>query len=119
VLLSYVICVIDCTSDVCNRLYKGVLVIVMVPSFPSAVIPDSEILTLSQEEMGEVSNSLCQGKGVPPKNKTDFRSFCLATMMWVHHLGPTSIKEFKVSKLLTYFIRVQTQIYFMSCEMED
>lgn len=61
--------------------------------------------------MGEVSNRLCQNKGVPTKTKTDFRSFCLATMMWVHHLGPTSIKEFKVSYLLTYFRRVQTWIY--------
>ncbi|CAM4652612.1 unnamed protein product [Leuciscus chuanchicus] len=74
------------------------LVIVMVPSFPSAAIPESEILALTEEEMGEVSNRLCQNKGVPPKTKTDFQSFCLATMMWVHHLGPTSIKEFKVQE---------------------
>lgn len=82
----------------------------MVPSFPSAAILESEILALTEEEMGEVSNRLCQDKGVPPKTKTDFRSFCLTTMMWVHHLGPTSIKEFKVRSLLTYFRRVQTHM---------
>ncbi|KAK7116906.1 hypothetical protein R3I94_023260 [Phoxinus phoxinus] len=70
----------------------------MVPSFRSAAILESEILALTEEEMGEVCNRLCQDKGVPPKTKTDFRSFCLATMMWVHHLGPTNIKEFKVQQ---------------------
>ncbi len=60
--------------------------------------------------MGEVANRLSQIKGVPSKTKTDFRSFCLATMMWVHRLGPTSIKEIRVSSPRTYFRRVQTQI---------
>ncbi len=83
----------------------------MVPSFPSAAIQESEILSLTEEDMGEVSNRLSQLKGVPSKTKTDFRSFCLATMMWVHRLGPTSIKEFKVSSPVTYFRHVQTQIY--------
>lgn len=64
----------------------------------SAAIQESEILALTEEDMGEVSSRLRQHKGVPAKTKTVFRSFCLATMMWVHHLGPTSIKEFKVQE---------------------
>ncbi|XP_016348542.1 uncharacterized protein LOC107693605 [Sinocyclocheilus anshuiensis] len=64
----------------------------------SAAIQESEILALAEEDMGEVSNRLSQHKGVPAKTKTVFRSFCLATMMWVHHLGPASIKEFKVQE---------------------
>ncbi|KAL0150373.1 hypothetical protein M9458_054190 [Cirrhinus mrigala] len=48
--------------------------------------------------MGGVSDRLSQNKEVPPKTKTDFRSFCLATLMWVHRLGPAIIKELKVQE---------------------
>ncbi|RXN07736.1 neoverrucotoxin subunit alpha-like protein [Labeo rohita] len=61
----------------------------------SAAIQESEILALAEEDMVEVSDRLSQHKEVPPKTNTEFQSFCLATMMWVHHLGPTSIKELK------------------------
>ncbi|RXN14387.1 hypothetical protein ROHU_028666 [Labeo rohita] len=60
-----------------------------------AAIQESEILALAEEDMVEVSDRLSQHKEVPPKTNTEFQSFCLATMMWVHHLGPTSIKELK------------------------
>ncbi|KTF95408.1 hypothetical protein cypCar_00037723 [Cyprinus carpio] len=64
----------------------------------STASQESELLALIEEDMGEVSKRLSQHKRVPAKTKTVFRSFCLATVMWVHHLGPTSIKEFKVQE---------------------
>ncbi|XP_016107798.1 uncharacterized protein [Sinocyclocheilus grahami] len=83
----------DCLAEYFHS--KGFLI---QEGHDSAASQESEILALAEEDMAEVSNHLSQHKGVPAKSKTDFRSFCLATMMWVHHLGPASIKEFKVQE---------------------
>ncbi|KAA0702514.1 hypothetical protein E1301_Tti021316 [Triplophysa tibetana] len=57
----------------------------------SAATQQTEVFALVEEHMGEVSNRLRRHQVVPAKSKTEFRTFCIATLMWVHRLGPTRI----------------------------
>lgn len=66
----------------------------------SGNLEEAEILAVAEVEMGDICKRLCEQKGVPEKSKTVFRSFCLATLMWVHHQPPSAIKEFKVRKYI-------------------
>lgn len=53
-----------------------------------------------EADMAEVSRRLGQRCELPPRTQTDFRSFCVATLMWLHRLGPGSVRELRVREWL-------------------
>lgn len=73
----------------------------------STATPETEVLALAEEHMGEISDRFRRHQVVPAKSKTEFRTFCIATPMWLHHLGPTRLRDFKVSSKPTNFRHIE------------
>ncbi|XP_073804140.1 uncharacterized protein [Danio rerio] len=53
-----------------------------------------------EADMAEVARRLSQRCELHPGTQMEFRSFCVATLVWPHHLGPGSIRELKVREWL-------------------
>ncbi|XP_073805098.1 uncharacterized protein isoform X1 [Danio rerio] len=49
-----------------------------------------------EADMAEVARRLSQRCELPPRTQMEFRSFCVATLVWLHRLGPGSVRELKV-----------------------
>ncbi|XP_073805101.1 uncharacterized protein isoform X2 [Danio rerio] len=48
-----------------------------------------------EADMAEVARRLSQRCELPPRTQMEFRSFCVATLVWLHRLGPGSVRELK------------------------
>ncbi|XP_073766069.1 uncharacterized protein [Danio rerio] len=70
---------------------KGFLVVEQQKPFSKSPYPSSKVTN-----MAEVGRCLIQQCELPLRTQTEFRSFCVATLVWRHRLGPGSVKELKV-----------------------
>lgn len=69
-----------------------------------------EVIVLAKEEIEDVYKRLVEKKSVPSKNQTTFRTYCVATLMYMHNQSAKSIVEFKVSKCFLTFAYRHTDL---------